>query len=60
MENKAENLVIEYTGENSKHLDLTNGKRYKVLTVDEHRWYRIVDDSGDDYIYPPEMFTIVE
>ena len=23
-------------------------------------WYRVIDDSGDDYLYPPEQFEIVE
>ena len=22
-------------------------------------WYRIVDDSGEDYLYPPEKFEVV-
>ena len=34
---------------------LTNGKIYEVLSV-EKGWYRIVDDSGEDYLYPPELF----
>ena len=23
-------------------------------------WYRIVDESGEDYLYPPSLFDIVE
>ena len=38
---------------------LTTGKVYTVVSV-EKGWYRIVDDSGEDYLYPPEKFTIVE
>lgn len=38
---------------------LTNNKVYTVLSV-EKGWYRIVDDSGDDYLYPPEQFEVVE
>lgn len=32
-----------------------NLRRYK------HRkdWYRIVDESGEDYLYPPDKFEIV-
>ena len=59
MENQEKNLVIEFVGENNPHMDLTKGKRYNVLTVDRHGWYRIMDDSGEDYMYPPEMFTVV-
>ena len=31
----------------------------KVLSV-EKNWYRIVDDSDDDYLYPPDLFEIIE
>lgn len=39
--------------------DLELGKLYDVIAV-ERGWYRIVDESGEDYIYPPAMFEIVE
>lgn len=35
------------------------GTIYEVLSI-EKGWYRIVDGSGEDYLYPPEMFEIVE
>ncbi len=40
-------------------LVLTHDKVYTVLAV-EKRWYRIVDDSGEDYLYSPEQFEVVE
>lgn len=40
-------------------LVLTNNKIYDVLSV-EKGWYRLVDDSGEDYLYPPEQFEVVE
>ena len=40
-------------------LVLTHNKIYTVLSV-EKSWYRIVDDSGEDYLYPPQMFEIME
>lgn len=40
-------------------IDLTEGATYKALSV-EKNWYRIVDDSDDDYLYPPDLFEIVE
>lgn len=40
-------------------LMLTHNKVYTVLSI-EKDWYRIVDDSGDDYLYPPDQFEIVE
>ena len=39
--------------------DLTTGEIYEVIAVEEG-WYRIVDASEEDYIYPPEIFEIVE
>ena len=40
-------------------LILTHNKIYTVLSV-EKGWYRIVDDSGEDYLYPPQMIEIIE
>lgn len=40
-------------------LSLTQNKIYDVLST-EKGWYRIIDDSGEDYLYPPEQFEIVE
>lgn len=36
-------------------LMLTHGKIYEVISV-EKGWYRIIDDSGEDYLYPPGKF----
>jgi hypothetical protein len=35
--------------------DLTVGKVYNVL-AEERGFYRVVDDSGEDYLYPVRMF----
>lgn len=51
-------MKIRYIKETSP-LELTNGKVYDVLSV-ERGWYRIVDDTHEDYLYPPELFEIVE
>ncbi|MBQ4640942.1 MAG: hypothetical protein IJB69_10585 [Clostridia bacterium] len=40
-------------------VSLTNGKIYDVLFI-EKGCYRIVDDTGEDYIFMPEDFEIVE
>lgn len=42
----------------TEFLTLTKGKVYEVLSV-ENGWYRVVDDSGEDYLYPPDNFVIV-
>lgn len=51
-------MMIKYIQDNNPEIDLTQGKVYPVLRV-EKGWYRIVDDSGDDYLYPPELFELV-
>ena len=38
--------------------DLTIGKIYQVISV-ENGLYRIIDDSGEDYLYPAVMFEII-
>lgn len=51
-------MKVKYLGE-TFFLELTHDKIYKVLSV-EKDWYRIVDDTDKDYLYPPEEFEIVE
>ena len=51
-------MKIKYIGETAP-LELTNGKTYEVISV-EKGWYRIEDDTGDDYLYPAEQFEIIE
>jgi hypothetical protein len=41
--------------------DLTLGRLYEVAsTVDAHGMIRIIDDSGEDYLYPEHLFEAVE
>ena len=51
-------MKIKWTGK-TEFLLLTNGKTYDVLSI-EKDWYRIVDDAGEDYLYPPDGFIIVD
>ena len=39
--------------------DLTLGRVYSVLEVEDDL-YRIVDDSGEDYLYPRDMFQVLK
>lgn len=50
-------MKIKWKGE-TEFLMLTNGKIYDVESV-EKGWYRIVDDSGESYLYPPEKFEVI-
>ena len=51
-------IKVKFLGK-TEFLVLTNGKTYDVLGV-ERGYYRIVDDSGEDYLYPPKYFEIIE
>lgn len=38
---------------------LTTNKIYDVISI-EKKWYRVIDDSGEDYIYAPEQFEVMD
>ena len=41
--------------------DLLKDKIYTAeIDSGKHKWYRIVDESGEDYLYPPDIFEVVE
>ena len=48
---------VRYLGE-SDPLYLINGKEYEVLG-EEQGYYRIVDESGEDYLYDSDDFEDV-
>ena len=49
-------MYVKYIGDSC--VSLTKGKRYEVLSI-EKEWYRIVDDSGEDYLFSPEDFMVM-
>lgn len=52
-------MKVKFLGENDP-LELLNNKVYDVIEVDDvSGWYRIVDETNDDYLFPPEDFEIV-
>jgi hypothetical protein len=43
--------------------DLTLHKVYKVVSTEKEElggWLRIIDDTGEDYLYPAEHFVPVQ
>lgn len=50
-------MKVKYIGDSS--ISLTKDKIYEVLSV-EKEWYRIVDDTDDDYLFSPEDFEVIE
>ncbi len=50
-------IKVKYIGETD--VSLTNGKVYEVIGK-ESGWFRIVDDTGEDYLFSPEQFETIE
>lgn len=50
-------MKVKYKGKTD--VSLTNEKIYEVLAVEEG-WFRIVDDTDDDYLYSPDEFEVIE
>ena len=48
---------VKYIGKTS--ISLTNGKEYEVIGK-ENGWFRIIDDTEEDYLFPPEEFEIIK
>lgn len=51
-------MIVKYIGE-TEPLVLTHDKEYSIISVEDD-WYRIKDDTGEDYLYPPDAFEIVK
>lgn len=51
-------MKVKYLGE-SDPLYFLKGKEYEVIAIEEG-WYRIVDETGEDYLYGPDNFEVVE
>ena len=50
-------IKVKYIGKTS--VSLTEGKEYDVIAV-ENGWYRVMDDTDDDYLFAPDNFEIME
>lgn len=48
-------MKVKYT--QKSNISLTQDKIYDVLSV-EKGWYRITDETEDDYLFPPENFKL--
>jgi hypothetical protein len=46
-------MKIRYAGTSFGADSLTNGREYECLGI-EGEFYRVIDDSGEDYLYPIE------
>lgn len=46
-------MKLRYIGESFGVDSLTNGKVYEA-SVEDRDYYRVIDDSGEDYLYAKE------
>ena len=51
-------MKVKYIGEFDT-LALKKNKIYNVISI-EKGWYRIMTELDDDYLFPPEIFEVVE
>lgn len=51
-------LKVRYLGKGSK-LSLLNGKVYEARLLSKG-WFGIIDETREEYAYPPDNFEIVE
>lgn len=52
-------MKVKYI-EETNSISLTQNKIYEVLSIEGPGWYRIIDDTDEDYLYAPECFDIVD
>jgi len=50
-------LKVRYIGED--RVGIRKNKIYEVISI-EKGWYRIMTEYDEDYLFPPELFEIVE
>ena len=61
IESKRDTYILCLNGENQlfSTSDILKDKVYDVIEISEHM-YRIIDESGEDYLYLKDLFEIVE
>lgn len=50
-------VKVKYIGEDNP-LSLRKGKVYEARTL-QKGWYGVVDETQEEYAYPPELFELV-
>lgn len=53
-------MKVKYHGAGYS-VSLLHGKIYDVIEIDPVcGWYRIIDETEDDYLFPPNLFDVIE
>ena len=50
-------MKVKYIGK--ELVALETGKIYNVISV-EKGWFRIMTELDEDYLFPPELFEVIE
>ena len=50
-------MKVKYIGPDL--VAMKKGKIYTVISI-EKDWYRIMTEIGEDYLFPPNLFEIIE
>lgn len=53
-------MIVRYIGNKGSKYSVLKGKTYKCLGEENGYWYRVIDEEGEDYLYPKKDFEIVE
>ena len=51
-------MKVKYTGKPDT-LAFEKGKIYEVMSV-EKGWFRIMTELEEDYLFPPDVFEVIE
>jgi hypothetical protein len=49
-----------YIGNVSSPMKCIRGKRYVIIAEDKHNTYRVIDETGEDYLYSKSSFTDIQ
>ena len=52
-------MIVKFNKRNIEYSDLTEGQMYFVIGI-EADYYRILNDAGKPYLYPPDQFSVVD
>ena len=56
---ETEQMKVKYIGKQYLGRAFEKDKVYEVISI-EKDWYRIMTELDEDYLFPPELFEIVE
>ncbi len=52
-------MIVKLKARNPDYADLSEGQPYFVIGIEADD-YRILNDAGKPYLYPPELFDVVD